>query len=115
MTFGGFSLRDETKTLSPGSLFHRKDKPDSGNTSVATAAAQARMASREAEKEAAVHMSPPVTSKRSPSTRDSKKQMTTSNDSRLPSSDTSHKENAVIKRSAPIEDSKVPKKKPKGM
>ena len=115
MTFGGFSLRDETKTLSPGSLFHRKDKPDSSSTSVATAAAQARMASREAEKEAAAHMSPSVTSKHSPSTKDSKKHTTTSNESRLPSSDISHKENAVSKRSAPIEDSEVPKKKPKGM
>ena len=69
MKFRGFSLRDETKTLSPGSLFHQRDNTDSGNTAVATAAAQARMASQEAEKEAATHMSSPVACKNSPSTR----------------------------------------------
>ena len=101
--------------MSPGSLFHRRDKPDSENVSVSTAAAQARMASREAEKEAVTpHISPPVTSKHSPSTRDSKKHTTTCSESQLPSLDVSHKEDMANKRSAPIEDSEVPKKKPKG-
>jgi len=112
-TFGGFSLREETKTLSPGSLFHRRDKTDSGSTSVVTAAAQARMASREAEKEAA-HMSSPVTSKNSQSTaRDAKKHTTTNDESWLPSP-TSRKEEVASKRNPPTEDSEIPKKKSKG-
>ena len=115
MTFGGFSLKDEAKTLSPGSLFHRKDKSDSSSTLVATAAAQARMASREAEKEAAAHVSSPVTGKHSHSTRDTKKHTTTNSESRSPSIAASHKEDAVSKRSAPNEDSEIPKKKSKGM
>lgn len=115
MTFGGFSLREETKSLSPGSLFHQRDKSDSGSTSVATAAAQARMASREAEKEAATtKTSSPVTSKNNQSTRDSKK-YTTNNASRSPSVTTSHKEETVSKRSAPIQDSEIPKKRAKGL
>ena len=115
MTFGGFSLRDEAKTLSPGSLFHRRDKSDSNSTSVATAAAQARMASREAEKEVAAHMGSPVASKHSHSTRDTKKHTTANADSRSPSITASHKEDVASKRSAPNEDSEIPKKKPKGM
>ena len=114
VTFGGFSLRDESKTLSPGSLVHRRDKSDSSSTSVATAAAQARMASREAEKEAAGHVSSPVTSKNSHSTKDTKKHTTTNNEPRSPSTATSRKDDAASKRSAPNVDSEVPKKKSKG-
>ena len=85
--------------------------------SVVTAAAQARMASREAEKEAvATHMSPPATNKKiGQSTRDTKKYTTTSSESRSPSVTTSHKEDMTSKRSAPKEDSEIPKKKPKGL
>ena len=51
VSFGGFSLREEAKTLIPGSLFQRRDTADSTSvSSVATAAAQAHIASGEAEK-----------------------------------------------------------------
>lgn len=92
--------------LSPGSLFHRRDKSDSSSTSVATAAAQVRMASREAEKKAG-QMSSPVTSKNN---RDPKKHVTSHKESRSPSSTAE----AATKRSAPKEDCEVPKKKSKG-
>ena len=112
VTFGGFSLRDEAKTLSPGSFFQRRDKSDSGGTLVATAAAQARMASREAEKEAVVHVTSPAKSKNSQSNKDTKKHLTTSNETRASSRT---KEELSSKRSAPKEDSEVPKKKTKGI
>ena len=112
VTFGGFSLRDEAKMLSPGSFFHRRDKSDSGGTPVATAAAQARMASREAEKEAAVHVTSPARNKNNQSNKDTKKHVTTSNEPRASSKT---KEEVASKRSALNEDSEVPKKKAKGM
>jgi len=103
VSFGGFSLREEAKTLTPGSLFQRRDKAEStGASSVATAAAQARMASREAEKEA--QMTAPVSHS---SSKNSKRHHTGSSDS-------SSKEEAAAKRSVYSEDSEVPKKKQKG-
>ena len=106
MRFGGCSLRDKTKTLSPCSLFQWRNKSDSDNALVAMEVTYTRMAAKEAEKEmAAAHMSPPVMSKYSPSIRNSQKHTTTSNVSQLQSSDVSHKENVASKRSAPIEDS----------
>ena len=106
MRFGGFSLRDKTKNLSPGSLFQWRNKSDSDNALVAMEVTYIRMASKEAEKEiVTAHMSQPVMSKHSPSTRDSQKHTTTSNESQLQSSDVSHQENVASKGSAPIEDS----------
>ena len=111
MRFGGCSLRDKTKTLSLGSLFQWRNKADSDNALVAMKVTYTRMASKEAEKEmAAAHKSPLVMSKHSPSTRDSQKHATTSNESQLQSSDDSHKENVASKRSAPIEDSEKAKR-----
>ena len=72
------------------------------------------MASRAAEKEAG-HMTSPATSKISQSVKESKRHTTANDESRLPSSTTSHKEEVTSKRSAPVEDSVVPKKKPKGL
>ena len=84
MRFGGFSLRDKTKTLSPGSLFQWRNKADSDNALVAMEVTYTSMASKEVEKEmAAAYMSQPVMSKQSPSTRDSLKHTTTSNEAQF--------------------------------
>lgn len=73
------------------------------------------MASREAEKEAAAHISSPVTSKHRHSTKETKKYTTANSDLRSPSITASHKDDLASKRSASNEDSEIPKKKPKGM
>jgi len=78
ISFEGFSLREESKKLTPGSLFQQRDKAESTSTSsVATAVAQARMASEVAKKEA--QMTTPVL--HSSSSKESKKHHTSGNGS----------------------------------